>query len=107
LAAQVAAGGMDALRTTADELKAKVPGSVIALASAADGKVNLVVAVAPELVKQGLHAGKLIKELASVCGGGGGGRPDMAQAGGKDPAKIDEALRLLDELVAKQADSGK
>lgn len=107
LAAQVDAGGMDALRTTADELKAKVPGSVIALASAADGKVNLVVAVAPELVKQGLHAGKLIKELASVCGGGGGGRPDMAQAGGKDPAKIDEALRLLDELVAKQADSGK
>lgn len=56
LAAQVDAGGMDALRTTADELKAKLPGSVIALASAADGKVNLVVAVAPELVKQGLHA---------------------------------------------------
>lgn len=107
LAAQVDAGGMDALRTTADELKAKLPGSVIALASAADGKVNLVVAVAPELVKQGLHAGKLIKELASVCGGGGGGRPDMAQAGGKDPGKIDDALRLLDELVAKQLESGK
>ncbi|CAH8708596.1 alanine--tRNA ligase [Paenibacillus thiaminolyticus] len=107
LAAQVDAGGMDALRTTADELKAKLPGSVIALASAADGKVNLVVAVAPELVKQGLHAGKLIKELASVCGGGGGGRPDMAQAGGKDPGKIDDALRLLDALVAKQLESGK
>ncbi|EPY06141.1 alanyl-tRNA synthetase [Paenibacillus alvei TS-15] len=102
LAAQVDAGGMDALRTTADELKAKLPEAIIALGAVNEDKVNFVVAVAPELVKKGLHAGKLIKELASVCGGGGGGRPDMAQAGGKDASKLPEALALVDELVGKQ-----
>ncbi|MBN3525732.1 alanine--tRNA ligase [Paenibacillus apiarius] len=103
LAAKVNAGGMDALRTTADELKAKLPEAVIALGAVNEDKVNFVVAVAPALVKQGLHAGKLIKELAAVCGGGGGGRPDMAQAGGKDASKLDKALGLVEQLVSQQA----
>ncbi|UHA74302.1 alanine--tRNA ligase [Paenibacillus sp. 481] len=103
LAAKVNASDMDALRTTADELKVKLPQTLVVLGAANDDKVNFVVAVAPELVKQGLHAGKLIKELAAVCGGGGGGRPDMAQAGGKDASKLDEALALVDKLVAAQA----
>jgi len=54
-------------------------------------------------VARGLHAGKLVKEVAAVCGGGGGGRPDMAQAGGKDASKLDEALKVAAEWIASQA----
>ncbi|MNW19879.1 Alanine--tRNA ligase [compost metagenome] len=72
------------------------------LGAVAEDKVNIVVSVSPDLVKRGFHAGKLIKEIAAICGGGGGGRPDMAQAGGKDPSKLDEALKFAEELVAKQ-----
>ncbi|MDO7908115.1 alanine--tRNA ligase [Paenibacillus sp. JX-17] len=101
LAAKVQASGMDTLRTIADELKGKLPSAVLVLGAAADEKVNFVVAVPAELVKSGLHAGKLVKEIAAVCGGGGGGRPDMAQAGGKDASKLDEALDLAKELVGR------
>ncbi|WP_151737811.1 alanine--tRNA ligase [Paenibacillus tengchongensis] len=100
LAVQVQAGSMDALRSTADELKAKLPEAVLVLGAAMDDKVNFVVAVPQELVKKGFHAGKLVKEVAAVCGGGGGGRPDMAQAGGKDASKLGEALAKAEELVA-------
>ncbi|KHF34690.1 Alanine--tRNA ligase [Paenibacillus sp. P1XP2] len=62
--------------------------------------MNFVVSVPQELTKAGLHAGKLVKEIAAVCGGGGGGRPDMAQAGAKDASKLDDALKLAEELVA-------
>ncbi|AJY76113.1 alanine--tRNA ligase [Paenibacillus beijingensis] len=103
LAARVNAPNMDALRGIADELKAKLGSAVIVLGAAADDKVNLVAAVSPDLVKKGFHAGKLIKEAAARCGGGGGGRPDMAQAGGKDASKLDEALALAEELVLSQA----
>ncbi|AIQ63149.1 alanine--tRNA ligase [Paenibacillus stellifer] len=103
LTAAVQAGGMDALRSMADELKVKLPTAVIVLGAAADDKVNFVVAVPQALVKQGYHAGKLVKEVAAVCGGGGGGRPDMAQAGGKDASKLAEALAKAEELVAAQA----
>jgi alanyl-tRNA synthetase len=102
LAAQVNAGGMDSLRSIVDEMKAKLGSAVIVLGAAADGKVNLVAAVTPDLAAQGFHAGKLIKEAAAVCGGSGGGKPEMAQAGGKDAAKLGEALRLVEELVAKK-----
>lgn len=101
LAAEVQAGSMDALRTVADELKGKLPEAVIVLGAVSGDKVNFVVAVPQELVKQGLHAGKLVKEVAAVCGGGGGGRPDMAQAGGKDASKIKEALKRAEELVSQ------
>ena len=103
LVAQVQAGSMDVLRTLADELKIKAPDAVLVLGAAAEDKVNFVVAVPAEDVKRGLHAGKLVKEIAALCGGGGGGRPDMAQAGGKDPSKLAEALKLAEELVMAQA----
>ncbi|QDH20047.1 alanine--tRNA ligase [Saccharibacillus brassicae] len=92
LAEAVSASGMDALRSLADELKTKLPQAVLVLGAVDGEKVNFVVAVPQELTKRGLHAGKLVKEAASVCGGGGGGRPDMAQAGGKDASKLQEAL---------------
>lgn len=101
LAAEVQVGSMDALRTIADELKGKLPEAVIVLGAVSGDKVNFVVAVPQDLVKKGLHAGKLVKEVASVCGGGGGGRPDMAQAGGKDASKIKEALKRAEELVSE------
>lgn len=101
LAAEVQASSMDALRTIADELKGKLPEAVIVLGAVSGDKVNFVVAVPQELVKKGLHAGKLVKEVAAVCGGGGGGRPDMAQAGGKDASKIKEALKRAEELVSQ------
>ncbi|WP_274655100.1 alanine--tRNA ligase [Paenibacillus humicola] len=103
LAAKVSAPTMDALRGIADELKAKLPASVIILGAAVEDKVNLVAAVSPELVKKGFNAGKIVKEAAAACGGGGGGRPDMAQAGGKDPAKLDNALQIAEDLVLTQA----
>ncbi|OPA80417.1 alanine--tRNA ligase [Paenibacillus selenitireducens] len=103
LAAKVNANGMDALRGVADELKAKFESAILVLGAVAEDKVNLVVSVSPDLVKRGYHAGKLIKEIAAICGGGGGGRPDMAQAGGKDPSKLEEALTFATELVTKQA----
>ncbi|MDT3424995.1 alanyl-tRNA synthetase [Paenibacillus forsythiae] len=102
LTASVQASSMDALRSMADELKAKLPEAVIVLGAAMDDKVNFVVAVPQALVKQGYHAGKLVKEVAAVCGGGGGGRPDMAQAGGKDASKLAAALAKAEELVADQ-----
>ncbi|WP_046178719.1 alanine--tRNA ligase [Domibacillus tundrae] len=99
LAVNVQAADMNALRTMADELKQKVTPGVIVLIAAADGKVNVVTAVTGDLTEKGFHAGKLIKEVAGCLGGGGGGRPDMAQAGGKDPSKIDEALQIAVEWV--------
>ncbi|MGG4551784.1 alanine--tRNA ligase [Paenibacillus humicus] len=102
LAARVEAASMDMLRTLADELKVKVPDAVLVLGAAMEDKVNFVVAVPQEQVKRGIHAGKLVKEVAAVCGGGGGGRPDMAQAGGKDVSKLEDALKLAEELVAAQ-----
>ncbi|WP_438347064.1 alanine--tRNA ligase [Paenibacillus sp. FA6] len=101
LAVRVNAGSMDTLRSLADELKGKLPNAVLVLGATMDDKVNFVVSVPQALVKLGLHAGKLVKEVAAVCGGGGGGRPDMAQAGGKDAGKLDEALRLANELVGQ------
>lgn len=100
LATRVEVSGMEALRTLADELKVKLPDTVLVLGAANEDKVNFVVVVPQEHVKKGLHAGKIVKEVASVCGGGGGGRPDMAQAGGKDASKLDEALRVAEQLVA-------
>ena len=103
LAVSVQAGNMDALRSTADELKSKLPDAILVLGAAMDDKVNFVVSVPQDLVKKGFHAGKLVKEIAAVCGGGGGGRPDMAQAGGKDASKLEDALRKAEEMIALQA----
>ncbi|MGA9231621.1 MAG: DHHA1 domain-containing protein, partial [Exiguobacterium oxidotolerans] len=72
--------------------KGSLESAIIVLGSAQGDKVNLVASVSKDLIDQGYHAGKLIKEVATRCGGGGGGRPDMAQAGGKDASKLNEAL---------------
>jgi alanyl-tRNA synthetase len=90
----------DALRGVADTLKAKIKSGVVVLASAADGKVQIVVAVTPDLTSR-IKAGQVVKEIAPIVGGGGGGRPDFAEAGGKQPDKIDEMLAASEQVVAK------
>ncbi|MBR2453175.1 MAG: alanine--tRNA ligase [Clostridia bacterium] len=90
---------MNALRTAGDNLKEKAGCAVIVLASAADGKVNIVAMATPDAVKSGAHAGNIIREVAKICGGGGGGKPDSAQAGGKDASKIEEALAVVKTLI--------
>ncbi|MDD2554428.1 MAG: DHHA1 domain-containing protein, partial [Desulfotomaculaceae bacterium] len=102
LAGQAAAPDMDSLRGMVDLLRDKVESGVIVLGSTAGDKVNLVAAVTKDLLKSGLHAGKLIKEVAAVVGGGGGGRPEMAQAGGKDPSRLNEAIEKTYQVVADQ-----
>lgn len=99
LAVSVQAPDMNTLRTMADELKQKVTPGIIVLVAEAEGKVNVVTAVTGDLTEKGYHAGKLVKEVAGRLGGGGGGRADMAQAGGKDPSKMDEALKCAEEWV--------
>lgn len=81
----------DALRGLADSLKARIKTGVVVLASASDGKVQIVVAVTPDLTSR-IKAGQIVKEIAPIVGGGGGGRPDFAEAGGRNPEKIDEML---------------
>ena len=90
---------MNALRTAGDNLKEKAGCAVIVLAFAADGKVNIVAMATPDAVKSGAHAGNIIREVAKICGGGGGGKPDSAQAGGKDASKIEEALAVVKTLI--------
>ena len=102
LSARVSAGNMETLREMADRLKNKLGSGIIVLGAAAEGKVLLVGAVTSDLVKAGYHAGKLVGEVAKLTGGGGGGRPDMAQAGGKDPDKLESALENVDHLVESQ-----
>ena len=85
-----------------DDLKNKLGSAVIVLGSVSDDKVNIVAGITKDLLGKGLHAGKLVKEVATLCGGGGGGRPDMAQAGGKDPQKLPSALESVYEWVQKQ-----
>ena len=99
LVANVQNTDMNNLRNMADDLKQKLGSGVIVLGSAVDGKVNLIAGVTKDLIEKGFHAGKLIKEVSTRCGGGGGGRPDMAQAGGKDPSKLDSALEFVEEWV--------
>lgn len=102
LAGQAAAPDMDSLRGMVDLLRDKIESGVIVLGSTAGDKVNFVAAVTKDLLKSGLHAGKLIKEVAAVAGGGGGGRPEMAQAGGKDPSRLNEAIEKAYQVVAEQ-----
>lgn len=92
LAAKVENVEMGALRDLGDQLKEKLGDGVVALFSAIDGKANIVIMASDSAVKAGAHAGNLIKAVAPIVGGGGGGRPNMAQAGGKNPAGIDDAL---------------
>ena len=90
----------DALRGLADSLKARIKTGVVVLASATDGRVQIVVAVTPDLTGR-VKAGAIVKEIAPIVGGGGGGRPDFAEAGGKLPEKIDEMLRASEDVVPR------
>src|SRR5262249_1621897 len=99
---QMPAGPDEQMRQQVDRLRQKAPSSVVVLGWADDGKVGLLAAVTDDLVKKGLHAGKLIGQVAKVVGGGGGGKPTMAQAGGKEPAKLGEALQLARKLADEQ-----
>ena len=101
LAARVDNVEMGALRDLGDSMKDKLGEGVVALISAIDGKVNLVIMASDSAVKAGAHAGNLIKNVAPIVGGGGGGRPNMAQAGGKNPAGIDAALEAVKTELAK------
>ena len=93
---------MDALRNLGDSLKEKIDNAVIVLASANDGKVSLITMASDGAVKCGAHAGNLIKAIAPLVGGGGGGRPNMAQAGGKNPSGIDNALSEAEKILETQ-----
>jgi alanyl-tRNA synthetase len=90
----------DAQRGLADSLKARIKSGVVVIASENDGKVHIVVSVTPDLTKR-LKAGQIVKELAPIVGGGGGGRPDFAEAGGKQPEKIDEMLEAAKGVIEK------
>lgn len=92
---------MDDLRKIADEWKQKDSSDILVLATSVDDKANLLIAVGQGAVKAGVKAGDLIKQVAPKIGGGGGGRPDMAQAGGKNPAGIEEALAFAKEIIGK------
>ncbi len=91
--------GLDALRALGDSIKEKLPCSFIALADVSGGKVTFVTMATKDAVAKGVHAGNIIREIAKVAGGGGGGRPDSAQAGGKDASRADEALAQAERLV--------
>lgn len=99
LTSKVNNADMNSLRAMVDDLKQKLGSAIIVLASVQQNKVNLIAGVTNDLIDRGYHAGKLIKEVATRCGGGGGGRADMAQAGGKDANKVDEALKFVEQWV--------
>ncbi len=99
IAATVGELTAEALKSLAEAVLAKVAPAVVVLGASNAGKAQFIVLVSPEWVKQGVHAGKLIKDVAKVAGGGGGGQPGMANAGGKDPGKLDEAIQKAKEIV--------
>ncbi len=102
LATSVEGVDMNGLRDLGDQLKEKLGEGVILLVSAAGEKVNLMAMATEEAVSQGAHAGNLIKACAACVGGGGGGRPNMAQAGGKNPAGVKDALAKASEVLKEQ-----
>lgn len=102
LAAAISDVDMNGLRELGDQLKDKLQEGVVVLASTMGEKVNLISMATEEAMKKGAHAGNLIKEVASIVGGGGGGRPNMAQAGGKDPSRVKEAVEKAYQVAESQ-----
>ncbi len=102
LATSVQGVDMNGLRELGDQLKDKLGDGVVVLASEVDGKVNLMAMATDSALAKGAHAGNLIKGIAALVGGGGGGRPNMAQAGGKNPAGIPDAIAKVAEVLAGQ-----
>ena len=91
---------IDQLRSISDAVKAKADNTIMVLAAVNGGKVTFIVSVTEDLIGKGWHAGKLIKDIAAAAGGGGGGKANMAQAGAKDPSKVDAAFAKAEELIA-------
>jgi alanyl-tRNA synthetase len=102
LVGEMPAAPEEQLRQQVDRLRQKAGSGVVVIGWSEDSKVQLIASVTEDLVKKGLHAGKLVGQVAKVVGGGGGGKPTMAQAGGKDPAKLGEALQLARKLIEEQ-----
>ena len=102
LAAKVEGVDMNGLRDLGDQLKEKIGEGVVVLAAVNGGKVNLLAMATDAAQKAGAHAGNLIKGVAAIVGGGGGGRPNMAQAGGKNPEKADEAVKAAAGILEQQ-----
>jgi alanyl-tRNA synthetase len=99
LAVEISGADADTLRQMTDRFRHRYPGGVAVLASVSEGKPTVIAAVAEDLVKRGLNAVELVKSIAAPLGGGGGGRPTLAQAGGKDSSKLGEALASVAEWV--------
>ena len=93
---------MEGLRNTGDTLKNKLGSGVVVLASSYGNKVSFIVTATKDVLAKGVHAGNIIREVAKIAGGGGGGRPDMAQAGAKDVSKIGQALNSAAKIVEAQ-----
>jgi alanyl-tRNA synthetase len=102
LAARVQRLGAEALRQLADQMIARLGSGVVVIGCELDGRAHFVAEVSKDLVARGYHAGNLVREVAKLAGGGGGGRPDFAQAGGKSPERLEEALAKVKDLVAAQ-----
>jgi alanyl-tRNA synthetase len=102
LTARVPASSPEALREMGDWLRDQLGSAVIVLGTVVEGRPSLLAMVTPDLACRGLHAGELVKRAAQMTGGGGGGRPEMAQAGGRDASRLDEALRAAKELAAEK-----
>jgi alanyl-tRNA synthetase len=101
LAARVPPLAIPVLRELGDMLRDRLKSAIVVLAAVHNGKPSFLAMVTPDLIAKGFHAGDIISQVAKVTGGGGGGKPGMAQAGGKDAAKVDEALKLVGKLVRK------
>jgi alanyl-tRNA synthetase len=104
LSARVPPARIDSLRDMSDVLKDKMGSGIIVLGSVYEDRPSFVAVVTPELTQKGFNAGDIVRKVASVTGGGGGGKAGMAQAGGKDKSKIDEALMLVKVLVRQQGE---
>ncbi len=105
LSAQVTAPSMEILREMTDWFRDRLGSGVVVLGTVLGGRPALVAAVTPDLVERGVDAGKLVREMARIVGGGGGGKPTLAQAGGRDPSRLEEALsqapRMLEEMITR------
>jgi len=105
LAVRVPALTMPILRELGDILRDRLGSAVIVLATVYNGKPSFLAMVTPDVAARGINAGDIINQVAKVAGGGGGGKATMAQAGGKDASKVDEALKLARRIIANQVSS--
>ena len=100
--------GVDAadMRTLGDKVKERMDCGIAVLAACTEGRIVFLATATKAAVERGVHAGNIIREITKIAGGSGGGKPDMAQGGGKDASKIDNALAMVDEIVAAQIQKG-